>query len=257
MGKTKTSECQSVYSRLQLSRLRTRAKAPVSRRTIDFSLGIPADGVVDLSEYQEKGIIPAELIAAVSPVSVIHEDPDQADAYRQEVIANFSEEARGNFAFLPEEFQGGTPEHIILQNSNYIRTVIDRQWEGSDPLDPVANSPINRPLEIVAIEKYVKAAVQPPHPWAEDRGIAHYVFDPLSERWFLVDRWARGEKKKRSQTITPYRQHAAVSRRFHERVEAATARPLKKPEEFATASIAQIEERMKEIRQRRRGRASV
>ena len=231
---------------VSLSRLRGAVKAPQSRTPLDYVWHLPDAGVLDLSQHPDHRPLPPELLSSVAPLSVITESAEQAAAVRHQLANSVSEAIGGNPAFLPPEYYDpNDPGQITLQYQG-LSTVIDRGRDLDARLSGRESADLDqRPLELLVREQY-----RPPDAGIISYGLGHYVYDPLTDRWLIVQRWGRGQMSKRKRQIEPYAQWGALANRHRNILAQLEGEPLPEgPEERALASQQQLED---VIRRRRR-----
>lgn len=137
---------------------------------------------------------------------------------------------RGHTGFLPPEYHSEDPEKSITLFRRGYSKVVDRHRDDQQRRLAVHSQEIDKhPLEVIVTEYYQNGF---------GFGIGHYVYDPLTERWFLLQRWGKGEISKRKQEITPYVRYGVVAKRQRailEKLEKEPAATAARPE-FALAN---------------------
>lgn len=157
----------------------------------------------DVSKHLLLGrCLPENLLAAVAPLSLVY--PEEAvDARRAELLKGLRAGCAGISAFLPDQYQHfPAPEECIIPSQRLGRVAVQR--------------PGRQPLEIVVPESYSQP--QGPNPQLE-HGVGHYVYDPLSASWYLIQRWGQDQDRslvnalsRPSEIIKPFKKWREASR---------------------------------------------
>jgi hypothetical protein len=187
------------------------------------------EGFVDLS--RPESTVTAEIIDAVAPLGALFAEREKVTAEHIRIIKKFPERIPDDRRFLPADFQQHAAAQVVINDYLLIDRIADQ-----------GKIFYQRPLELLATESYRST------PTATRRnspaGVAHWVYDPLTNKWFLVQRWGCSES---SDPISLYRRwESASKRRSALEYELKRQRRLAANPEYPRISARQLAEKFRQ-----------
>jgi hypothetical protein len=214
MGKTHQQKLG--VSRIGIvGRLRGCTAAPTITPAHQKACYMPEDGVLDLSEVEDQHVDPT-LVSSIAPIASMYESAEAAAQAWEKAIDSFVQDAAGNTTFLPPEYDQAQPGDIT-PNAHYVklvkRPVLEADGSKREPTDEEL---LNRPLELFSVDS-VRDPASTSH-WRSTRYcVSHYVYDALSDKWLVANRWGTGNRPKKGANkgkTKLYQQYGATHRRL-------------------------------------------